>query len=125
MAVTSVSDLAGTGIRRLRAERGLTTRDLAALCAEIGHSQITVTVINDIETRRRATRQVTFDELLVLSHVLGCPVLRLLGAETLEIAPGVQVDALTALTGVRPGECATCKNKPHAGFTCNTCGRSG
>jgi transcriptional regulator with XRE-family HTH domain len=101
MANLSASDLAGRRIREGRLRRGWTVRELAERCAKAGAPQMTAVVIGDLETRRRASRQITVDELLTLAHILEVPPLQLtlpLGAgEKLEVVPGVQMSALEAL----------------------------
>jgi transcriptional regulator with XRE-family HTH domain len=57
-------------------------------------------VITNLETRRRKTREITLDELLVLAHVLDVPPLQLVvprnDGEELEVVPGVLLGALDA-----------------------------
>lgn len=100
MTNLSASDLAGRRIREARKRRDWTVRDLADHCAKAGASHITATVITNLETRRRATREITADELLVLSYVLDVPPLQLISplnaAEQLQITPGLSMDALEA-----------------------------
>ena len=104
MANLGASDLAGQRIREIRQRRGWTARELADECAKVGASHITATVITNLETRRRLTRQITLDELLVLAHVLQVPPLLLFvpldDAEVLEVAPGVELGALDAAAWV-------------------------
>lgn len=96
----SASDLAGRRIRQVRQRRKWTAKDLAALCADAGAPYITASVITDLETRRRSSRKITLDELLVLAHVLEVPPLLLFvpldDAEVLEVVPGVELGALDA-----------------------------
>ena len=98
MTNLSASDLAGRRIRQIRERRGWTREDLADRCAGIGAEYITATVITNLETRRRASRQITVDEMLVLAYVLEVPPLFLLapadGAEKLQIARDVQKDSI-------------------------------
>jgi transcriptional regulator with XRE-family HTH domain len=94
----SASDLAGRRIRQIRERRGWTREDLADRCAGIGAEYITTTVITNLETRRRASRQITVDELLVLAYVLEVPPLYLFapadGTEKLQIARDVEKDSI-------------------------------
>ena len=98
MTNLSASDLAGRRIRQIRERRGWTREDLADRCAGIGAEYITTTVITNLETRRRASRQITVDELLVLAHVLEVPPLYLFapadGTEKLQVARDVQKDSI-------------------------------
>ena len=100
MTNLSASDLAGRRIRQIRERRGWTRDDLADRCAGIGAEYITTTVITNLETRRRASRQITVDELLVLAYVLEVPPLFLFapadGTEKLQIARDVQKDSIEA-----------------------------
>lgn len=100
----SASDLAGERIRQVRQRRGWTVRELASRCTDVGASHITAAVITDLETRRRSSRKITIDELLVLAHVLEVPPVLLFvpldDAEVLEIAPGVELGALDAAAWV-------------------------
>jgi transcriptional regulator with XRE-family HTH domain len=88
-----VSDLAGRRIREARKRRKWTVRDLADHCAKAGAGHITATVITNLETRRRATREITVDELLAIAYVLEVPPVLLMSpvsqGEELEIVPGV------------------------------------
>lgn len=101
MANLSASDLAGVRIREARQRHGWTARELAARCAKAGVPKITATVITNLETRRRASRQVGLDELLALAHVLEVPPLQLMipvnADEHLEVIPGLAMDALEAV----------------------------
>ena len=96
----SASDVAGLRIREARKAKGWLVRDLAGHCAKAGIPRITATIITNLETRRRASREITVDELLAIACVLDVPPLQLvspLGAdERLEITPGVKKDMLEA-----------------------------
>jgi transcriptional regulator with XRE-family HTH domain len=100
MANLSASDLVGIRVRQARQKRGWTAKELAGRCAKAGAQQISSTVITNLETRRRRSREVSVDELLTLAHVLEVPPLQLmlpLGAgERLEVVPGTEMDALEA-----------------------------
>lgn len=104
MANFSASDLAGRRIREIRQRYGWTAKELADRCATHGVPQITATVITNLETRRRSTRQITVDELLVLADVLEVPPVELiapLGAgEQLEVTPQFHMGALTAIAWI-------------------------
>jgi transcriptional regulator with XRE-family HTH domain len=97
----SASDLAGRRIREVRQRYGWTVRELAERCARMGAARITSAVVTDLETRRRATREITVDELLILSEVLEVPPLELMAplgvGELLEVVPQHSMDALTAV----------------------------
>ena len=128
MTALSASDLAGRRIRHLRNGKGWTGKDLAEKCAKAGMPEITRPVITDLETRRRASRRITADELLVLAHILGVEPLDLLlpaAGEMLQVTPGVVMDIGEAEEFMHGRPCLTCRGEPPAGFTCNTCGRSG
>lgn len=108
MANLGASDLAGIRIRQARQRHNWTAKDLADRCAAAGAPQITTTVITNLETRRRKTREITVDEVLVLARVLGVSPLQLIvpadEGEELEVVPGVNLDALAAadwIAGVR------------------------
>ena len=111
MANFSASDLAGQRIRQFRKRRGWTVRELADRCAAVGASHITATVITNLETRRRASRQITVDELLVLAYILDVPPLLLFvpadGTETLQIADDVEKGPVEAAAWVANDEAMT------------------
>jgi transcriptional regulator with XRE-family HTH domain len=100
MANLKASELAGLRIRQARQQRDWTAKELADQCAAAGAPQITPTVITNLETRRRKTREITLDEVLVLAHVLDVPPLQLMvpqnADEELEVIPGGRLDALAA-----------------------------
>ncbi len=101
MTSFSASDLAGRRLRHLRERRKWTAKELADRCARLGAPHITSTVITNLETRRRATREITLDEVLVLAEVLDVPPIQFMtpldAAEELEVVPGVSMDALAAV----------------------------
>lgn len=108
MANLGASDLAGIRVRQARQRHNWTAKDLADRCAAAGAPQITPTVITNLETRRRKTREITVDEVLVLAHILEVPPLQLIvpqdAGEELEVVPGLNLDALAAtdwIAGVR------------------------
>jgi transcriptional regulator with XRE-family HTH domain len=96
----SASDLAGRRLEQIRRRREWTRKELADHCAAIGAPHITAAVITDLETRRRSTRQITIDELLILAYVLEVPPLFLLaptdGTEKLQISRDVEKDSIEA-----------------------------
>lgn len=96
----SASDLAGKRIREAREAKGWRVKDLADHCAKAGAGHITAAVITNLETRRRATREITADELLALAYVLDVPPVQLIsplnGDERLEVVPGVMFGPLEA-----------------------------
>lgn len=100
MANLSASSIAGLRIRQARQRHGWTAAELAARCAKAGAPQLSPTVITNIETRRRESREVSVDELLILAHVLGVPPVQLMipldAGEELEIVPGVTMGPLEA-----------------------------
>jgi transcriptional regulator with XRE-family HTH domain len=100
MANLGASDLVGIRVRQARQQHGWTAKDLADRCAAAGAPQITPTVVTNLETRRRKTREVTVDELLVLALVLGVPPLQLIvpqdPGEELEVVPGTELASGTA-----------------------------
>lgn len=100
MTNLSASDVAGLRIREARKTKNWRVRDLADHCAKAGFPHITATVITNLETRRRASREITVDELLAIAHVLGVPPLQLItplsAGEQLEVVPGVRLDTLEA-----------------------------
>jgi transcriptional regulator with XRE-family HTH domain len=100
MTTLSASDIAGRRIREARKRRGWTVRDLAGKCAEAGVPRITAPVITNLETRRRAGREVSAEELVALAWVLEVPPVQLLspldGDEVLEIVPGEDKDPVAA-----------------------------
>ncbi|HYB48689.1 MAG TPA: helix-turn-helix transcriptional regulator [Streptosporangiaceae bacterium] len=94
----SASDLAGRRLEQVRRRREWTRKELADRCAAIGAPHITAAVITDLETRRRSSRKITIDELLVLAYVLDVPPIFLFapadGTEKLQITPDVEKDAI-------------------------------
>jgi transcriptional regulator with XRE-family HTH domain len=98
---SNASDLAGRRIRDARQRRGWSAKELAERCAEAGAPHITPTVITNLETRRRATREITLDEVLIIAAVLDVPPLKLIlpvdPGEGLEVVPGVHLDELAAV----------------------------
>jgi hypothetical protein len=61
------SDVIAAHLKRLRARRELTVKDLAARCADLGAPELTANVLTNIEVRRR---DVSADELLILALAL-------------------------------------------------------
>ena len=111
MANLGASDLAGIRVRQARQRRNWTAKDLADRCAAAGAPQITPTVITNLETRRRKTREISVDEVLVLAHVLDVAPLQLIvpqdEGEELEVVPGLSLGGLAAadwIAGVRLGD---------------------
>lgn len=70
------SDVVGARVRAVRRRHGWTAAQLAERCAEIGATEITSSVVTDLETGRRdkttgrRRRNITVDELLVLACAL-------------------------------------------------------
>lgn len=76
MTEETISDIVAMRIREARKALGWQVADLAARCADHGHPELTENVIENIEGGRRdrtgrRRRDVTVDELRVLSDVLG------------------------------------------------------
>jgi transcriptional regulator with XRE-family HTH domain len=104
VTIFSASDLAGRRIREARQRRGWTVRELADRCAGSGVPQITATVLTNLETRRRSTREIAVGEVLALAQVLGVPPLQLIvpldAGEKLEVIPGTGMDAIDAVNWI-------------------------
>ncbi len=105
MTSRRASDLIGERIKQIRDRRGMTAKQLAARCKEIGAPEITAPVIANIETGRRGPdgkrrRDVTVDEVLILAYALEVPPILLLlprgGTEKLQITPDAGMDLMTA-----------------------------
>jgi transcriptional regulator with XRE-family HTH domain len=61
------SDAVAALVKQLRLRRGVTVKDLAGKCRDLGAEQLTANVLTNIEVRRR---DVSVDELLVLALAL-------------------------------------------------------
>ena len=96
----SASDIAARRIREERQRRKLTVKDLAAACAKAGVPHLTAPVITNLESRRKASREITAEELLALAFVLQVPPVQLLcpldGGEVLQVVPGKEKGPLDA-----------------------------
>jgi len=94
MTRETLSDVAADRIKDARRARGLSTAELAAMCADEGHPEVTQNVIENIEAGRkrngRRTRDVSVDELAVFAYVLGFPVA--------DLFPGRQQNSLGVTT---------------------------
>jgi transcriptional regulator with XRE-family HTH domain len=71
----TVSDITAATVREVRKRRGWSPADLATRCSELGASDLTENVIENIESRSRRggtkrPRPVTVDELLALARAL-------------------------------------------------------
>lgn len=70
----------------------------------MGATRVTSAVVTDLETRRRSTREITLDELLILSEVLAVPPVQLMApldaTERLEVHPGFDLDAPEAVAWI-------------------------
>lgn len=104
---TRASDLIAAQVKQLRSRRGLTVKDLAARCAQLGFADLTANVLTNIEVRRR---DVSADELLVLALALDVAPTHLLtpppGATTdLAVTPTIAANPELARLWVR-GEAA-------------------
>jgi transcriptional regulator with XRE-family HTH domain len=101
VANLSASDIAGRRIREARQRRGWTAKELADRCADLGAPRVTATVVTNLETRRRATREISLEEVLILAHVLQVPPIHLMApldaGEKLEIVPGDTLGPVDAI----------------------------
>lgn len=109
-----LSDVIGQQLQHHRRRLGLSRTDVAVRCAELGWPSLTEPVVGYIETGRpdaagRRRREVTIDELVILSRALSVAPLELVtgaGARTeVEILPGLFVTpgrALAWLSGRAP-----------------------
>jgi transcriptional regulator with XRE-family HTH domain len=66
-AGTRASDLIARQVKHLRGRRGLTVKQLATRCQELGATELTTNVLTNVEVRRR---DVSADELLILALAL-------------------------------------------------------
>jgi transcriptional regulator with XRE-family HTH domain len=71
----TVSDITAATVREVRKRRGWQPADLAARCADLGATDLTENVIENIESRSRRggtkrPRSVTVDELMALGRAL-------------------------------------------------------
>ena len=107
-----VSDVVGGRVREVRKRCDWTTAELAEQCASKGMPQLTASVLNDIETGRRAVngsrrRTVSVDELLALALVLDVAPVHLLvpiegdGQEPYQITPEVQASRANVRAWIR------------------------
>src|SRR5579875_1366589 len=98
------SDLVALRVRVLREGRGMTVRELAARCAELGMARLTAQALYKLEGQRsaqdRRPRPVTVDELLVLACALDiAPVHLIAGLDDdgdVPVTPGRSVSAREA-----------------------------
>jgi transcriptional regulator with XRE-family HTH domain len=102
-AGTRASDLIARQVKHLRGRRGLTVKQLAARCQELGAGELTANVLTNIEVRRR---DVSADELLVLALALDVAPTHLLTPPPedpigLAITPRVIVDPETVGRWIR------------------------
>jgi transcriptional regulator with XRE-family HTH domain len=113
-------------VRRWRDKRGLSAQRLADRTAELA-GPIPRAVLANLESGRRDT--VSVAELFILAKALNvAPVDLLFPAEAnvaVEIAPGESLPRERAVSWFTTAQCLTCDGEPHAGFTCDTCGKSG
>ena len=83
--MTDVSDIIVQRIKVLRHERGWSARELARRCAEAGAPELTLSVLNNIETGRpdpktgERRRRVSVEELMAFSRVFDVPAGDLMG----------------------------------------------
>ena len=103
MTSYSPSGMAGRRIREARQQLGMTVRELAGECAKLGAPQLTTSVITNLETRRKATRDISVDELLAIARALGVRPLQLMvpleAGERLGVAGG-ELDAPEAIAWI-------------------------
>lgn len=113
-------------VRLWRGKRRLSLQRLADRTAELT-GPIPRNVLANFESRRRDTLSV--GELFILAKALdAAPVDLLFPAEAdaeIEIAPGEFLSRERAVTWLATPHCLTCDGEPPAGFTCETCGKSG
>jgi transcriptional regulator with XRE-family HTH domain len=110
-------------VRRYRRERKVSGQKLCEKMSELG-LDFPRSVLANLETGRRET--VTVAELIVLAKALEvAPLELLIPAGGVEMLPGVTWSPQDAAQWFSRLRCPACKDEPPAGFTCNTCGRSG
>lgn len=110
-------------MRKYRRERKISTQRLAVMTAELG-MEIPRSVLANFESGRRET--VTVAELLILAYALDVtPAMLLIPSGEAEILPGITWPSEKAAHWLSRKRCELCDDNPHAGFTCNTCGKSG
>jgi transcriptional regulator with XRE-family HTH domain len=112
--------------RVLRHRRNMSAQRLAERTAELGMA-IPRAVLANLESGRKTN--VTVAELLILARALGVGPADLLipaGRDgQLEIAPGEFRSPQDVAWWFCSLRCQTCDDEPPAGFTCDTCGKSG
>lgn len=115
-----LSDELGEQLVRVRRAAGLTREQLAERCAEAGWPALTTAALGNLETGRRdksgrRRREVTVDELVVLSYVLDVPALTLLLPITTKMAvealPGRTISTADAMAWLR-GDRALGRREP-------------
>jgi transcriptional regulator with XRE-family HTH domain len=96
------SDLIAERVKELRQRRGLTAKQLADRCKELGAPDLTASVIANIESGRpdstgRRRRELSVEEHLALSLALEVPPALLLLPinDELEVTPSARMDAYT------------------------------
>ncbi len=92
-------DAARVNLARIRKMRGLSYAELARRLAQAGHPIVDTSLLK-IE---KGDRRIDVDDLAALAAALEVSAAMLLGES----------------------DCAVCRNNPPAGFTCDTCGKSG
>ena len=123
----SVTTAVISQVRRIRRANKMSAEHLANRTAALGMHISRCTLAN-LESGRR--EMLTVPELLILAKALEVgPAHLLLSPDRdgkVELFPGehwTAEEAIAWFTAMPP--CGTCGDKPHPGFTCNTCGRSG
>jgi transcriptional regulator with XRE-family HTH domain len=100
--MTEVSDIIVQRVKVLRRERGWSARELARRCAEAGAPELTLSVLNNIETGRpdpktgKRRRRVDVEELLALARTFD-----VLPSDLLEPLRGRPLDFLESVEQLR------------------------
>lgn len=102
----TVSDAVGDRVQQVRKKRGLTVKQLAERCAELGAPELTVQALYNLEGGRRddggrRRRDVTVDELLKLAYVLSVAPVHLLvpPVDGDEVVPYRFIEGVTTTPG--------------------------
>lgn len=113
-------------VRAVRRSRNMSARQVAERTTELGMA-IPRPVLANLESGRRT--YLTVAELLILAKALGVAPGDLLipvGRDAhLEVAPGDFRSPEDVARWFWSPRCAACDDEPPAGFTCDTCGKSG
>lgn len=102
----TVAEVIAQRVRKFRAQRGWSVRQLAEECAKAGAPQLTIASLGNIERgqdpeAKRKRRDVTVEELLVLGYVLNVPPVLLMlpygELDEVSILPSVRAHPIAAL----------------------------